>query len=304
VSPLSGNLWLYSVEVPGYHAAPGEFPMVYMNAVGPAYFATLGPSLVRGREFTRRDREGSQCVAVINERLAQKYWPGQDPIGRHFKTAALDNKDTEVVGVVRDSLYADIREQKQEILYVPLLQGDFKSAALHLRVNGDTSPVFRELNARAHAVDPQVPLYDMKTLEAQIGGRLSTQRTLATVSTMLGALAIVLAMVGLYSVLANLVTQRTREIGIRLALGAARPQVIGLVVRDTLRMVLAGVAAGVVVALAASRWIASFLYGVKPQDALTYAAISVLVVAAGLLAAYVPSRRASRVDPMVVLRYE
>jgi ABC-type antimicrobial peptide transport system permease subunit len=144
----------------------------------------------------------------------------------------------------------------------------------------------------------------MRTLNAQIGETLSTERMLATVSTILGALAIVLAMVGLYSVLANAVAQRAREIGIRMALGAARTQVIGMVMRDTLRMVFVGVLVGIPVSLAASRWIASFLYGVEAQDPLTYIAIAGLVVAAGLAAAYAPSRRASRVDPIVVLRYD
>jgi ABC-type antimicrobial peptide transport system permease subunit len=144
----------------------------------------------------------------------------------------------------------------------------------------------------------------MRTLDAQIGERISTERMLAMVSTILGALAIVLAMVGLYSVLANAVAQRAREIGIRMALGAARTQVVGMVMRDTLRMVSLGVLVGIPVSLAASRWIASFLYGIKAQDPLTYIAIAALVVAAGLAAAYVPSRRASRVDPMVVLRYD
>jgi ABC-type antimicrobial peptide transport system permease subunit len=206
--------------------------------------------------------------------------------------------------VVRDSIYRDLRESKQEILYVPLLQGDFNSATLHLRITGDPSPVFAELRARARAIDREVPLYGMRTLDAQIGGSLSIERTLATVSTILGALAIVLAMVGLYSVLANAVAQRTREIGIRMALGAAQPQVIGMVMRDTLRMVLIGVVVGIPASLAASRWIASFLYGLKPQDSTTYVAIGVLVVAAGIAAAFVPSRRASRVDPMTVLRYD
>jgi ABC-type antimicrobial peptide transport system permease subunit len=144
----------------------------------------------------------------------------------------------------------------------------------------------------------------MRTLDAQIGERISTERMLAMVSTILGALAIVLAMVGLYSVLANAVAQRAREIGIRMALGAARTQVVGMVMRDTLRMVSLGVLVGIPVSLAASRWIASFLYGIKAQDPLTYIATAALVVAAGLAAAYIPSRRASRVDPMVVLRYD
>ena len=161
--------------------------------------------------------------------------------------------------MVRDSIYRDLRETKQEILYVPLLQGDFGSATLHLRVAGDPAPVFNELRAQARAVDRSVPLFGMRTLDAQIGGNAVTERMLAMVSSILGALAIVLAMVGLYSVLANAVAQRAREIGIRMALGAARTQVIGMVMRDTLRMVFVGVLVGIPVSLAASRWIASFL---------------------------------------------
>lgn len=304
VSPLSGSLWLYSLNVPGYPAHPKEAPMTYVNAIGPGYFAAIGAPLVRGREFTRRDREGAPYVAVVNEQMAKKFWPGRDPIGQRFKAGALDDKETEVVGVVRDSIYRDLREPKQEILYVPLLEGDFGAATLHLRISGDPALVFNELRAQARAVDRSVPLFGMRTLDAQIGGTLSTERMLATVSTILGALAIVLAMVGLYSVLANAVAQRAREIGIRMALGAARTQVIGMVMRDTLRMVLIGVLVGIPVSLAASRWIASFLYGIKAQDPLTYFAIAALVVGAGFAAAYVPSRRASNVDPMVVLRYD
>ncbi len=304
VSPLSGSLWLYSVDVPGYPKQPKEVPMTYVNAIGPGYFATIGAPLVRGREFTLRDREGAAYVAVINEQMAKKFWPGRDPIGQRFKAGALDDKETEVVGVVRDSIYRDLREPKKEILYVPLLQGDFGTATLHLRTTADPALVFNELRSQARAADRAVPLYAMRTLEAQIGATLSTERMLATVSTILGALAIVLAMVGLYSVLANAVAQRAREIGIRMALGAARAQVIGMVMRDTLRMVLIGVLIGIPVSLAASRWIASFLYGIKAQDPLTYVGIAALVVAAGFAAAYVPSRRASRVDPMVVLRYD
>jgi predicted permease len=304
VSPLSGNLWLYSVEVPGYPTRPKEVPMTYMNAVGPGYFATIGATLVRGREFTRRDREGAAYVAVVNEQMAKKFWPGRDPIGQRFKSSALGDHETEVVGVVRDSIYRDLREPKQEVLYVPLLEAGFGFVTLHLRVAGDPSNVFRELRAQARAVDRSVPLFDMQTLETQIGETLSTERMLATMSTILGGLAIVLAMVGLYSVLANAVAQRAREIGIRMALGAARAQVIGVVMSDTLRMVFAGVLVGIPVSLAASRWIASFLFGIKAQDPLTYLTIAAMVVAAGFAAAYVPSRRASRVDPMVVLRYD
>ena len=278
--------------------------MTYLNAIGPGYFSTIGATLVRGREFTRRDRAGAPYVAVVNEQMAKKFWPGRDPIGQHFKSSALGGNDTEVVGVVRDSIYRDLRETKPEILYVPWLQGDFGSATLHLRIATGPAAVFNQLRAMARAVDRAVPLYAMRTLDTQIGETLSTERMLATVSTILGALAMVLAMVGLYSVLANAVAQRAREIGIRMALGAERMQVIGMVMSDTLRMVLIGVVVGIPVSLAASRWIASFLYGIKAQDPITYVGIAVLVIAAGLAAAYIPSRRACRVDPMVVLRYD
>jgi predicted permease len=279
-------------------------PMTYLNAIGPGYFATIGERLVRGREFTLRDRQSAPCVAIVNEQMAKKFWPDRDPIGQRFRTAALGNQEAEVVGVVRDSVYRDLRETRQEILYVPLLQGDFGAATLHLRTASDPALVFNELRAQARAADRAVPLYGMRTLDAQIGETLSTERMLASASAILGGLAIVLAMVGLYSVLANAVAQRAREIGIRMALGAALPQVTGMVIRDTLRMVLIGVVIGIPVSLAASRWIASFLYGIKAQDPITYAATAVLVVIAGCAAAYVPSRRASRVDPMVVLRYD
>jgi predicted permease len=302
VSPLSGALWLYSLDVPGYFAKPKEQPMTYVNAVGPNYFATLGTPVIRGREFTLRDREGAPNVAIVNELMAKKFWPGRDPIGQHFKTSALGDNDTEVVGVVRDTIYRELKESRQEILYVPFLQGAFATGTLHVRIQGDPVRVFADLREKARAVDRATPLYAMKTLETQIDDGLSAQRLLATVSTVLGGLAIVLAMVGLYSVLANAVAARAREIGIRMALGAARNQVIAMVLRDTLWMVLVGIAVGLPVALGTSRWIGSYLYEVKANDPVTYFAIGAMVVAAGLAAAMVPSRRASRVDPMVVLR--
>lgn len=301
VSPLSGSLWLNSVNVPGHPFVPNQPPMAYMNAIGPGYFAVIGATLVSGREFTRADREGSPNVAIINEQMAKKFWPGRNPIGEHFNTR---RQDVQVVGVVRDSIYRDLREPKKETFYLPLLQSAFSSATLHLRVAGDPAPVFTELRNRARALDPQVPLYDMRTLEAQIAGTLSPERMLATVSTILGVLAIVLAMVGLYSILANAVAQRAREIGIRMALGAEQSRVVGMILRDTLRMVALGAVIGIPLSLAVSRWIKSYLFGIEAQDPITYTAILLLVLIAGIAAAYVPSRRASRVDPMVVLRYD
>lgn len=301
VSPLSGALWLFSVNVPGYPFTPKQPPMAYMNAIAPGYFAAIGAPLLSGREFTRGDRDGSPFVVVINEQMATKFWPGKNPIGEHFNTG---QHDVQVVGIVRDSIYRDLREPKKETFYVPILQGEYSSATLHLRVAGDPASVFTELRSRARALDPQVPLSELRTMETQIASTISPERTLATISTILGGLAMVLAIVGLYSVLAFSVAQRAREIGIRMALGAEQSQVIGLVLRNTLRMVAIGIALGIPLSLVVSRWIKSFLFGIQAQDPVTYFAIIALVVAAGMAAAYVPSRRASRVDPMVVLRYD
>jgi hypothetical protein len=140
VSPLSGSLWLYSVAVPSYRPAAHETPLAYFNAVGPGYFASIGSALIRGREFTRRDRAGAPTVAVINEAMAKKFWPGRDPMGERFRIGS--DRPVEVVGVVRDSIYRELREPKQVVVYVPLMQGDFRSATLDLRVAGDPSRVF------------------------------------------------------------------------------------------------------------------------------------------------------------------
>src|SRR5260370_29681097 len=220
VSPLSGQLWMYSVTVPGYPARPKEIPMTYVNAIAPGFFSTIGSQLIRGRQFTRRHRPGAPSLAVANEQMAKKFWPDRDALGQRVKSSAVGNNEVEVVGVVRDSIYRELREPKQTILYVPLLQGNFKTATLHLRITGDSAAVFTELRSRARAIDREVPLYGMRTLETQIAATLSPERMLASVATMLGALAIILAIVGLYSILPNAVAQRTREVGLMTALGA------------------------------------------------------------------------------------
>ena len=153
-SPLSGSLWLYSVDVPGYQGAPGQPPMVYTNMAGPGYFSAVGSRLIDGREFTRRDREGATQVAVVSEEMARKFWPGKRAVGQRFHTAALNNKeDVEVVGVVQDSVYSELKEAHQAVMYVPLLQGDLRSATMVLRVSGDPVPAMAALHSVAREVD-------------------------------------------------------------------------------------------------------------------------------------------------------
>jgi putative ABC transport system permease protein len=208
------------------------------------------------------------------------------------------------VGVVRDSIYRELREKQPEVVYAPLLQGDYRSVTLDLRVAGDHAHVFNDLRALARQIDPATPLFNLRTMDEQIAGTLSPERMLAMVSTIFGVLAMVLAVVGLYGVLAYAVAQRAREIGIRMALGAAQGRVIRAVIREALTMVGAGVALGIPLSILASRWIASYLYGLKPGDPLTYVGVVAVLCAASVAAAIVPSRRAARVDPMVVLRCE
>jgi predicted permease len=276
--------------------------MVYYNAIGPGYFASVGAALRQGREFTRLDRDGAPLVAVVNEEMVRKFWPGRDPIGQHLRSGALADRPLEVVGVVRDSIYRDLREPKLAVLYTPLLQSSQRSATLVLRAAGDPARAFSQLATLARRIDPTVPLYGMRTLEAQIAGTLSPERMLALVSSLFAVFAVLLAMVGLYGVLAYAVAQRSREIGIRMALGAAPGQVVGTVIRDAFRMVAAGLALGIPLSFAASRWISTSLYGLHPGDPLTYAAIIAILAVASLAAAFIPSRRAARVDPIVVLR--
>jgi predicted permease len=302
VSPLSGSLWLYSVDVPGYQGPTGEVPMAYYNAIGPGYFAGVGATLKDGREFTRMDRAGAPLAAVVNEEMARRFWPGREPLGQHFRSSAFEDRPLEVVGVVRDSIYRDLREPKLAVLYVPLLQTRQRSATLVLRAAGDPARALSQLSTIARRIDPTVPLYGTRTLEAQIAGTLSPERMLALVSSLLAGFAVVLATIGLYGVLAYAVTQRSREIGIRMALGAAPGAVIGAIIRDAIRMVVAGLVLGIPLSLAASRWIATSLYGLKPGDPVTYGSIIGLLAVVSLAAAFVPSRRAARVDPVVVLR--
>jgi predicted permease len=290
---------MYSVEVPGYTAAPGQTPMACYNAVGPGYFASVGAALKQGREFTRLDRMGAPSVAVVNEEMVRKFWYGRDPIGQHIRSGG---RLLEIVGVVRDSIYRDLRESKTAVFYVPLLQTSQRSATLVLRSAGDPASALAQLSAAARRIDPTVPLYGMRTLEAQIAGTLSPERMLALVSSLFAVFAVLLAMVGLYGVLAYAVAQRSREIGIRMALGAAPGRVVRAVVQDALRMVAIGLVLGIPLSLGASRWISTSLYGLQPGDPLTYVCIVAVLAVASLAAAFVPSRRAASVDPMVVLR--
>jgi predicted permease len=243
-------------------------------------------------------------VAIVNEKAARHYWPHENPIGRRITTGLRDLLDCEVVGIVKDVKTESLRAEAQPTVYVPFALNSMGHVTLHVRVAGDPGPVISALRQEVHSLDPNLPLRDITTMAAQIDRTIALDRLLALLTTLFGFLAVALATVGLYGVIAFAVAARTREIGIRMALGADRARVLFQIVRESLLLTALGIALGVPAALWASRAIGSQLYGLRTTDPATYIVLSLALTAVALSAAWIPARRAAHVDPMVALRYE
>jgi predicted permease len=275
---------------------------VAWNATSPGYFSTVSTPLVSGRDFEPRDNETAPKVAIVSVSLAKRAFPNQDPLGHRL------GADT-IVGVVKDSLYSGARDQPRPLLYYPLFQHGWDRefgwgfVSFELRY-GSLSNLLDEVRREVASVDRNLPVFRAQTLVAQTEESLMEERLLATVSGFFGAFALVLACIGLYGLMAYAVARRTAEIGIRMALGARRDHIMWLVLRETLWLTLAGIAAGVPLALWAARYAKSVLFGIGTADPLTIAATVATLIAVAALAGYIPARRALRVDPMVALRYE
>ncbi len=284
--------------------APAEGQGVWglVGVVTPGLFDTFGIPLVRGRDFTERDDAHSTPVTILNETLASRLWPGGDPIGRLVRFGGLDAPTREVIGIARNSRYKTLGEGPQPYIYRPVAQVYQGNMTLLVRAQGDPALLSDAVRHVAAELDSRLPLYGPGTMDAHMGFALWWTRMGASLATVFGVLALVLAAVGLYGVMAYSVSQRTREIGIRMALGARPRDVLRLVVGGGLRLGLAGVAAGLLAGAILGRVMASLLYGVGPADPVTFVGLAVLLGATALLASYVPARRAARVDPMVALR--
>jgi predicted permease len=298
--------WTDSVCVIGRTPTPQDDMMVTHNVVGPGYFATMGIPLLLGRAFGQRDTGASPKVAVINETFAKWYLPGGSPIGKHFGlgTDPKHSNDIEVVGVVKDAKYQNLGERPFPAAYYPYTQRVQYLNDFEVRFTGKPEVVIAEVRQAAAQIDHSLPIAYSGTLAEQVNRSLGNQSLIAQLSTFFGLLAALLACIGIYGLAAYAVTRRTNEIGIRMALGAEASGVLWMVMRESLTLAALGVAIGIPVSLAAARLIESVLYGLKATDPATIALAALVMIAVAALAAYLPARRASKVDPMVALRYE
>ena len=275
--------------------------MMSRLTVSPGYFYTLGIPVLKGRTFTDHDDEQAPKVAVVNEALARHLWPTEDPIGKQLP---LFSDNPTVVGVVGNARHEGLSQDTEAEFYVPYLQSPGNSMQLAVRTAADPDSMVSAVRAQVRDVDPDQPLYHVATLQQVLSESLAPRRFNMLLLGIFAGIALTLATVGIYGVMAFSVTQRTHEIGIRMALGAERRNVLRLIVRQGLRLTLFGVVLGVAGAWALTSFLASFQFGVAPRDPATFVLVSLALVAVSILACYIPARRATRVDPMVALRYE
>jgi predicted permease len=306
VPAMTDSSWQMTVQVQGYTRKEGEDMNPTFNAVGPGYFATLGMPLVLGREFRATDARGASRVAIVNETMAKYFWGTENPIGRRFGFGRDENDSAiEVVGVVRDSKFATMRDESRRFVWIPYMQEEaLDQMTFYVRTRPEVSGVAGAARDIVRRLDPNLPIFEMKTMEAQVDESLFLERLVASLSMLFGGLATVLAAVGLYGVMSYTVSRRTREIGIRMALGAARTSVLWMVLREVAVMAITGIVLGVPVAIGVSRLVESQLYGLSPTDPATLAVTATALTLVAMVAGYIPARRATKIDPMVALRYE
>ncbi len=301
---FESGAWTMAAYAQGRAPLPDNQREVHNNAVGPNYFATLGESLTLGRTFGPGDNLKSTKVAIINETMARRFFPGGSPIGLRFGYAQDKSLEYEVVGVVKDAKYESLREEPKPMAFYPYTQqgrylGDFSA-----RFSGDTHAIVPEVRRAFARVNGNLPITDVRTLAERVDDTLVSDKLMARLSTFFGLLALLLASIGIYGVLSYAVAQRTSEVGLRMALGARRQSVVWMVMRDVLVLVAIGLGIGIPAALSLARLASDMLYGLGKVDIPSLAAAVLILAAVAGFAAYLPARKASLVDPMTALRYE
>jgi macrolide transport system ATP-binding/permease protein len=300
VTPLDYSTYSSTpIAVDGYQAPLEEQPAIDYNQVSPNYFATLGIPLLSGREFTRTDDESAPLVAIVNRTMMTRYWGGQDPIARRLQ---VKGRWARVVGVAADSKYESMRETARPFFYVPLRQDFVRGPALHIRTNQPLPSMLAALVREVHALDANLALYEMITLQEQVNRSTSPQLVAVTLVSILGGLALLLAGVGLYGVMSYAVAQSTRELGLRMALGAGAANLLRLVISRGLQLTAGGVLFGTVAALALTRLLGKLLYNVNPYDPWVFGLAVAVMTTTAISACLLPAWRAARTDPARVLR--
>ena len=301
LAPLGyGSYSSTPIAVDGYEPPPNEQPTAEYNQVSPAYFATLGIPLISGREFTRADDENAPLVAIVNETMVARYWRGQNPIGQRLQ---VKGKWVQVAGVSADSKYESMRENPKPFFYVPLRQDFARGPGLNIRTTQPLQTIQAAVTREVRAIDSNLALYEMITLQEQVDRSTSPQLVAVTLVTILGGLALLLASIGLYGVMSYAVSQSTRELGLRMALGAGASNLLRLVMSRGLAMMAAGVIIGAAVAFGLTRLLGNLLYKVSPHDPLAFGSAFAVMTITAIAACVLPAWRATRTDPARVLRH-
>jgi len=305
VGLLAGSSWGNDVEVDGWKSGPDIDSNSRFNAVGAGYFKTLGVPVLSGREFTASDRLGTPKVAIVNEAFAKKFKLGRDVVGKHMAESHAKINDIEIVGLVKDAKYNSVKDDVPPVYFRPWAQ-DSTTGFLNFYVRTAMEPrqIMRTIPAIMAQIDPTLPVEDLKTLPRQVQENVYLDRVISTLSASFAALATLLAAIGLYGVLAYTVAQRTREIGVRMALGADAGRVRTMVLRQVGRMTLIGGVIGIIGSLAMEKTARSLLYGLEGHDPLVVIGSALVLALVALGAGYLPARRASKIHPMQALRYE
>jgi len=304
---LAGNEWDNSMAVEGFQHKPAETPDPHMQFVSPDYFKTLNIPILLGRDFRMTDGRDAPKVCIVNEKFARRFFKGGLAIGKHIGMGGDPGTklDIEIVGVVHDTKYESMRDEVPIEVYQPYHQMEFVIGMnAYVRTARRPEQAFSGIRRVVNSLDANLPIFQMKTIETQMEESLITERLIATLSSGFGTLATLLAAIGLYGVMSYIVAQRTREIGVRMALGASGRDVVKLVMRDVFILTGIGIGIGLPAAWGLTRMVSSQLYGIQPNDTLTIAAATLGIAFVAILAGYVPALRATRVDPMRALRWE